>query len=423
MEDDKHVNFSSEDDDIKDNQELKDDEYLDNKAEESGDVVDSSEEDEAPENNNYQIDGKFTVDDEEIEFFDDDGDKKRDRPLNTYHGNFDRNERPSKKKKLTRLVKKTNVDEDRFDDMPPEEENNDDEGDSDDFIVDKQRNRVDYREPEINSNIYKLGDYFGNDSEEEIQYNEDDEEVEVNNKTDIELLREHFEPDVLKENFLTREDQLIKEIDVPERYLLRDQILEKQLGEKRQEITKEELYDEAKWISSKINPFQENEEFNEKIEKVLYYMYINSEDIPYIFQYHKDDLYPEITDYKTLWSIYDFDEKWILLTNKKKNYYKVIAMLESENEEREDITKMLEYLNECQTEEEVEDIFSNFQYMYGEEIAEFKENSEKKRNRETEEDEISFYNNPNSNPSGSSSICPSDVSVQIFSDINITFHD
>ena len=63
----------------------------------------------------------------------------------------------------------------------------------------------------------------------------------MNKKTDIELLKEHFEPDVLEENYLTKEDQLIKEMDMAERYLIRKQTLTKQMGEKREKITESEI--------------------------------------------------------------------------------------------------------------------------------------------------------------------------------------
>ena len=109
----KDINFSSEDNEniIEDDEENanKREEFIDAKAEESKSVIDSSEEDEAPENNDYQIDGNFTVNDEEVEYYDNDDEegKRGERPQTKRFQEFEEDPRIHKKKKLTRLVKKT----------------------------------------------------------------------------------------------------------------------------------------------------------------------------------------------------------------------------------------------------------------------------------------------------------------------------
>ena len=204
---------------------------------------------------------------------------------------------------------------------------------------------------------------------------------EVAPKTDIELLREHFEPEVLKENYLTKEDQLIKDTDLPERYVLRDRRLFKQTGEGKRTLSRVELMVEAEWIASKLDY---TEELSEAVEKVLTFMHLKNLDIPFIFHYLKDELHPHLKDYKILWSIFDLDEKYVLFQNKKLKFKERMLLMEEEEEAQ----KMLISLDHSKSEEELDDIFNNFQFMFGEDLAEIERKHLDRLEKEKDEKEI-----------------------------------
>ncbi|KAL9642881.1 hypothetical protein ABK040_010577 [Willaertia magna] len=201
-----------------------------------------------------------------------------------------------------------------------------------DEMEDEDVNRDDMRDFIVREGRFVDEDIFDDDEEElgqDIYMERDDEEKKI-------TLKELFGPDILKEKFLTEEDERIKQEDAPERILLRQGI---------RKTDEHELYNEAVWIYSKA--FMEEVEQNirayrhliantttdefaeikklfvETIIKVLNFILKYRYDIPYISQYKKEDfediLYKdEFGNDRDLWRIFEWDEKWCILQSKKK---------------------------------------------------------------------------------------------------------
>ena len=164
-----------------------------------------------------------------------------------------------------------------------------------------------------------------------------------------------FEPEELKKQYFTPEDEEIRKTDIPEREQLK-------FG-KRSYPAENEIKEEAEWIFN--SAFKSIEEFNAQsvIPKIIYVLeFLRKEhlEISYIYTYKKDYYLPDLK-LPDLWEIYDWDDKWAHLQNRKST----LKTLYSQAGVGEEYYKLLE---ESQTEIEVQDLFDNFQLYYGQDL-------------------------------------------------------
>ncbi|CBN78798.1 GTB1; RNA binding / hydrolase, acting on ester bonds, also similar to transcription elogantion facto [Ectocarpus siliculosus] len=125
-----------------------------------------------------------------------------------------------------------------------------------------------------------------------------------------------IEPSLLKEKFLTDRDKMIQETDRPERLQLR--------MPSRGEASDAERQDEAQWIFHQLDlGFGVDEQMAKSaIEHVLRFLGVESQEVPFVWHYRRDYLWtsPQMNTYLTLdhlWKIYDLDETWDKVGNRR----------------------------------------------------------------------------------------------------------
>ncbi|KAL9240041.1 hypothetical protein vseg_014304 [Gypsophila vaccaria] len=207
-------------------------------------------------------------------------------------------------------------------------------------------------------------------------------------------LEEEFEPSVLSDKYMTSEDEIIKEIDIPERI----QISEKSTGPPSTDV--DAIKAEATWIrkqlESPVTPVlvklpklgeQEIEDLEDHIRNFLNFVHVQKLDLPFISMYRKEDISSLLKDsehvvkatddkptlkwHKMLWAVQDLDTKWLLLQKRKSAllaYYN--KRFEEESRRIYDETRLglnrqlfvsiLHMLEEAESEREVDDVDSKF---------------------------------------------------------------
>eukprot|EP01119_Soliformovum_irregulare_P007094 TRINITY_DN1949_c0_g1_i1.p1 TRINITY_DN1949_c0_g1~~TRINITY_DN1949_c0_g1_i1.p1 ORF type:complete len:1550 (+),score=544.67 TRINITY_DN1949_c0_g1_i1:1495-6144(+) len=172
-------------------------------------------------------------------------------------------------------------------------------------------------------------------------------------------LESQFDQATLEELFLTKEDEIIRNEDRPERLQLR-------FGD-RAEPTETELREEADWIYHKC--FHNNEEvvgkmaaIQSKIMNIVEFLRKDFYEIPFIFRYKKGYF---VNDLKMvdLWEIFDWDEKWMHFQARRKTLENLFEKAGVD----EDHKKLLE---EANTEIDLQDLMDHFNLYYAEELRE-----------------------------------------------------
>eukprot|EP01114_Cavostelium_apophysatum_P013868 TRINITY_DN3454_c0_g1_i4.p1 TRINITY_DN3454_c0_g1~~TRINITY_DN3454_c0_g1_i4.p1 ORF type:complete len:1553 (-),score=591.00 TRINITY_DN3454_c0_g1_i4:61-4719(-) len=372
---------------------------------------DSSDEEPEPENQDYERDG-FVIDDDEVEAEgsnpEDGGEvqrrkkkkKKRDfvldeEDLDLIQENTGQTVARPENQPLRRLKKFKETEEDPEDDLkstlqndlfggsdddddlnvvgeerePAREErpdreadqfNSDESGDEmDDFVVyedgegrpkkrDKRKTRV------SNYRLTEAQQLFGNGSE--YDYYEDEEGRPVEKQAAVKLA-DQFEPKLLETRYLTAEAEKIRTTDLPERIQLQ--------FPDRPKPRENELKEEAEWIFSRAFSNVEDMLMQSVVPKICFVLEFLRKDhleVPFIHSYRKDYYLPELKN-SDLWEIYDWDEKWAHLQNKKVT----VKETYTKNEVPDEYGTMLE---QAQTETEVQDLLDHFQLHYGTQIPE-----------------------------------------------------
>eukprot|EP01096_Ripella_sp_DP13-Kostka_P000716 TRINITY_DN1082_c0_g2_i1.p1 TRINITY_DN1082_c0_g2~~TRINITY_DN1082_c0_g2_i1.p1 ORF type:complete len:1441 (+),score=732.98 TRINITY_DN1082_c0_g2_i1:106-4428(+) len=135
-------------------------------------------------------------------------------------------------------------------------------------------------------------------SEDEMEDDEDEEDEEGTEGN----IKDAYEPFVLLENFMTDEDQVIMDLDVPER-------LQYKISG-RPSVSEDELHQEALWISARLGkPAQFR-----VVQKILELLYVEKLDLPFIKTYHLD-LYKDFLSELDLWDIWEHDDVWTRLSS------------------------------------------------------------------------------------------------------------
>eukprot|EP00250_Pteridium_aquilinum_P021264 c25074_g1_i1 orf=411-5594(-) len=199
-------------------------------------------------------------------------------------------------------------------------------------------------------------------------------------------LEEEFEPSILAERYMTEKDNRIREMDVPERL----QLLEDLIGTIP---AKEPKYEEAEWIydqgfgyPSKRLPKEfesvmhedKKSEVVRQIAFVLTLLHDSKLEIPFIGMYRKEgcvnlvgapvkkkDEVGNLRDFKLLWQIFFMDKKWWLLQRKKdvlgEAYEKRVRIEEQKNSENLDMLKKLQAaLQEAKSQVALDDVDAKY---------------------------------------------------------------
>ncbi|XP_049849266.1 transcription elongation factor SPT6-like [Schistocerca gregaria] len=173
-----------------------------------------------------------------------------------------------------------------------------------------------------------------------------------------------FEPSLLEKHFLTTEDKVIRETDVPERLQLR--------FPNRPAMSDEDFKNEAKWIYDNVflfgdtpNPHQA-EKVIEKVENVLKFFLRDHFEVPFIARYEKESWMPELTR-EQLWTIYDWDEKWFYRESRKLSLKQLITG--SANIESRESSVLLLRVDMSQNDETIDDIRNYFTLHYDSDLS------------------------------------------------------
>jgi transcription elongation factor SPT6 len=125
---------------------------------------------------------------------------------------------------------------------------------------------------------------------------------------------EVFEPSELRENYATSEDQVIREVDMPERYQRRQkQIEETSNFFGREGPTEEELKQETEWMYLRLHSSKQQhseERLKEVLGLFLNLLRVERYEVPFIMLYRKHLLHPGIDDNREYWTLYRWDIEW-----------------------------------------------------------------------------------------------------------------
>ncbi|OMJ76214.1 hypothetical protein SteCoe_24471 [Stentor coeruleus] len=120
-----------------------------------------------------------------------------------------------------------------------------------------------------------------------------------------------FEPAEKKERFKTKEHELIKSIDIPERLQHRLKF--------RENPTHDEIQAETDWIYSRLiteNNQEKSDNLKLKISRFLNMYRVDKNEIPFIYYYRMHLLSPELTK-ELLWEIEKYDFDWAFVHENK----------------------------------------------------------------------------------------------------------
>ncbi|CAH8528420.1 unnamed protein product [Dicrocoelium dendriticum] len=244
-----------------------------------------------------------------------------------------------------------------------EEEEEEDYDDMDDFIVDDRRGeapaRATRRIVHKDAALQQAQDIFGvdfnlaefeafrkgrtgvdEDSEaSEAEYSEDEESASVTDrkhrrrrgKLDLDdKVYELFDPSDLERAYYSQADERIRKTDIPERFQLRQvpiQVIDPGSPTYNQDL--QELSDEANWIYR--HAFKEEHEYKPvtvipKIVETLKLLRESLFEPPFINFYRKECVERDL-NIKDLWLIYQLDEKWSVLHQRKRTMIDLLQKL------------------------------------------------------------------------------------------------
>lgn len=252
---------------------------------------------------------------------------------------------------------------------------------------------------------FNLDEFYDDDDGEDGLEDEEEEiieddgeggEIKIRRKKDTtkkSTLLESIEPSEIDRGFLLPGDKKIAKEDLPERFQLR-----------RTPVTEaddDELESEALWIIKYA--FEEGTVTNQadldqddkldcimnldpsvyedrkkavikSIKKVLQFIRVrsNSFEPTFIGFYRKEDI-DNLLTMNNLWRVYDFDEKWCHLSEKKNKIYDLMRRMREYQELSDDLTAKRRPISDAdlmdtkyaETLEQLTDIHANFQLLYG----------------------------------------------------------
>ncbi|KAI2605890.1 transcription elongation factor Spt6 [Hypoxylon fragiforme] len=225
---------------------------------------------------------------------------------------------------------------------------------------------------------------FGNGEEYQWALDEEEEEEERQREEQTLELKDVFEPSQLAEKLLTDEDNAIRFTDEPERFQL-DRKPFKHLN-----IQGEQFKDEIQWIGGLMWPKKQlssdlHSPFHKAIGKVLEYFVLEDLEVPYVFQHRKDYLIharkirnpdhrddPEAPEYivnaeklltqDDLWRILELDIKYRSLFEKRSALERTYDSLREAAQVEDDMIP--EMVSQAVTMEELQDLQDHINFQY-----------------------------------------------------------
>jgi len=236
-----------------------------------------------------------------------------------------------------------------------------------------------------NSNLYKI---FNHDMDNEEDENEE-RNREITKEEKLKQINKFYSKDEIEDNFFTERDNLIQQIDFPERYLRRFNELElKKLvediqNEKENHILftpEEEIIAETEFIFEKLRGishqnFDSNSvKIKEKIRMVLEDMKSHYDETPLIVTYRKFHFDPELSN-NDVWRIQCMDLEWKKMTTYKKSLKTQLKILKYLNIENIDYVenKFVDRAKNFQELKYMEAFITYYKEIYSEEIAKINE--------------------------------------------------
>ncbi|XP_052799386.1 transcription elongation factor SPT6-like [Mya arenaria] len=260
-------------------------------------------------------------------------------------------------------------------------------------------------------------EYAGEESEEEEdEYEEEDMDEEGGTQKKEKKTRPKkglkasasYEPEALKRAFMTEQDNVVRNTDMPERFQLRTTPLK--------ETEEGELEEEAEWIykqAFRVPPIstqtfseQDGGSFGynkkgptmvEKIKKAVDFMRNKHQEVPFIAFYRKEYVEPDL-NINDLWKVWHWDEKWSQLRTRKLNLIRLFERMQSyQYEVNSDPDKVLATNVRTLTEEDIDrvrkvenmdelrDVYNHFLLYYGSDLPKMRILEREKRREEREE--------------------------------------
>jgi transcription elongation factor SPT6 len=279
--------------------------------------------------------------------------------------------KPSKQKKSRERIE-YNIQEvgEEVEELEQSEREQDEEN-SDNFIVDdsdeegggtsgvrkERRRKYEYNDDAqqealdifgVNADELGLGDSDEQEDEEEDEEGEyeDDEAFEgEEGEEDLDQVRRRqrarklkskkklediFEPAELERNLLTEYDQQIRIEDKPERFMLRNTQVQPEPNDseldREAEWIYKQLFDQKTTISQQESTYKPSSVIP-KIRDVLNYMRNQFLEVPFIATYRKEYILPEL-NVDDLWRIYEYDEKYVQLKERKDNLVRLMQRMQ-----------------------------------------------------------------------------------------------
>mmetsp|Transcript_9073 Transcript_9073/g.33463 ORF Transcript_9073/g.33463 Transcript_9073/m.33463 type:complete len:1362 (-) Transcript_9073:4213-8298(-) len=274
-------------------------------------------------------------------------------------------EEPDRKKRKTgykRLKKKKSALDEEEEEIPVRPTAFRDTEDADDmsnFIVGQSREDiVEQGGNSLAANIF--GEEHPMEMHDEGAYIDETEEFygEAVPEDKYNRLKKLFSLEALKSKYMTEGDDEIRETDIPERF---------QLRQGGRTVVTDELNREASWMLRQLysdlipvhNPQDDQYiQLHSQIVYVLKQIHMEHCDIPYITQYLKEYWSDRLTE-DDLWKIYETDDKWFKLQDKKGVVRK---LYDTSSTSVPQVYK--DMLREASTMEEIKDLSQHFQLHY-----------------------------------------------------------
>lgn len=226
----------------------------------------------------------------------------------------------------------------------------------------------------------------------ELQEQADEEEAGEGRELQ---LKDVFEPSQLTERMLTDEDNIIREVDVPERLqLARKPFKDLELTPDDMETR---LNEEATWITKLLWPKKPLDPYFEKpfrkaVRKVLEFLNIEDYEVPFIFNHRKDylihapsdaqddpdnltprDTRPErLLNQSELWEVFDLDLKFRAFTEKRDALQKNYDNLKSVYPDITD-TVIEDLIHKAVTIEEIQELQDYLHFRYSQEMSDVRQ--------------------------------------------------
>lgn len=228
--------------------------------------------------------------------------------------------------------------------------------------------------------LFMIQQIFGDGSEYAYAMDINDKQDDDNdlNRDNPVRLKDVYEPDEIAERLLTEEDDAIRVKDIPERLQLRYY----NNPPEGDELNREALFISERIINERSNYEDSNQDTSiyTPIRDVLRFLREDNYEVPFIFSHRKDYWKEKLMD-NELWLIYDLDEEFQAMENKKKIINNIFESLCNAGSPAKDDLSITETLKQLNTPEQAQDLLEYIQVIYGGDIPKDSDSEEKKLKR------------------------------------------